>query len=104
NIFDRFRYVDELRRMGADIKVERETAIIRGVPQLTGAPVEVTDLRAGAALVIAALKAAGTTEVYGVDDIDRGYERFEDKLRGLGASVQRVETHEGIDAFAQIRS
>ena len=104
NIFDRFRYVDELRRMGADIKVERETAIVRGVPQLTGAPVEVTDLRAGAALVIAGLAAAGTTEIYGLDIIDRGYERLEDKLRGLGADIKRVETHEGIDAFAQIET
>ncbi|HHX02043.1 MAG TPA: UDP-N-acetylglucosamine 1-carboxyvinyltransferase [Firmicutes bacterium] len=104
NIFDRFRYVDELRRMGADIKVERETAIVRGVPQLTGAPVEVTDLRAGAALVIAGLKATGDTEIYGLDIIDRGYDGFEEKLKGLGANIQRVETHEGIDAFAEIQS
>lgn len=102
NIFDRFRYVDELRRMGADIKVERETAIIRGVSQLTGAPVEVTDLRAGAALVIAGLAASGTTEIYGLDIIDRGYENFEDKLQQLGADIKREETHEGIDAFSKI--
>jgi len=102
NIFDRFRYVDELRRMGADIKVERETAIIRGVPQLTGAPVETTDLRAGAALVIAGLAAAGTTEVYGLELIERGYERLDEKLQGLGADIRRVEIREGIDAFNEI--
>ena len=64
-IFDRFRFVDELRRMGADLKVERDTAIVRGVEGLTGAPVEATDLRAGAALVLAGLAAEGTTEVGG---------------------------------------
>ena len=68
--------------MGADIKTERETAIIRGVAKLTGAPVEVTDLRAGAVLAIAALAAEGRTELYGVEIIDRGYECFEGKLRG----------------------
>jgi UDP-N-acetylglucosamine 1-carboxyvinyltransferase len=99
-IFDRFRYVDELRRMGADIKTERETAIIRGVSKLTGAPVEITDLRAGAALAVAALAAEGTTELYGVEVLDRGYEGFEAKLRGLGARVVREETLEGIDLFA----
>jgi len=103
-IFNRFRYVDELRRMGADIKVEGETAIIRGVSQLTGAPVEVTDLRAGAALVIAALAAQGRTEVYGVDIIDRGYEHLEDKLRGLGADIVREETTEVYDVFSQIQT
>lgn len=102
NIFDRYRYVDELRRMGADIKVERETAIIRGVPQLTGAPVEVNDLRAGAALAIAALAAQGKTEIYGVEIIDRGYEDFEEKLRGLGADIVREKTTEGIDIFGGI--
>lgn len=102
NIFDRFRYVDELRRMGADIKVERETAIIRGVPQLTGAPVEVTDLRAGAALVIAGLAATGITEIYGLDIIDRGYEDLEGKLRGLGARITREETRNAYDIFEQI--
>ena len=90
-IFDRFRYVDELRRMGADIKTEQNTAIVRGVPQLTGAPVEVTDLRAGAALAIAALAAQGRTELYGAEIIDRGYEFFEEKLRSLGANIYREQ-------------
>ncbi|HHW73612.1 MAG TPA: UDP-N-acetylglucosamine 1-carboxyvinyltransferase [Firmicutes bacterium] len=90
-IFDRFRYVDELRRMGADIKTEQNTAIVRGVPQLTGAPVEITDLRAGAALAIAALAAQGRTELYGVEIIDRGYELFEAKLRSLGANIYREQ-------------
>ncbi|MDI6870916.1 MAG: UDP-N-acetylglucosamine 1-carboxyvinyltransferase [Bacillota bacterium] len=88
-IFDRFRYVDELRRMGADIKVERDTAIVRGVERLTGAPVEVTDLRAGAALLCAALGAEGATEMVGVEHIDRGYERIDQKLRALGARITR---------------
>lgn len=95
NIFDRFRYIDELRRMGADIKTERETAIVRGVKQLTGAPVEITDLRAGAALAIAALAAEGRTELYGVEILDRGYEFFEEKLRSLGAQIYREETPGG---------
>lgn len=102
NIFDRFRYVDELRRMGADIKVERETAIVRGVSQLTGAPVEVTDLRAGAALVIAGLAASGITEVYGVDIIDRGYANLETKLSKLGADIKRADTQEGINVFSSM--
>lgn len=89
-VFDRFRFVDELRRMGADIKVERDTAIVRGVSELTGAPVEATDLRAGSALVLAGLAAEGTTEVSGVEFIDRGYENFDEKLRALGADVIRV--------------
>jgi UDP-N-acetylglucosamine 1-carboxyvinyltransferase len=88
NIFDRFRYVDELRRMGADIRVERDTAIVRGVEKLTGAPVEVTDLRAGAALVVAGLGASGETHVHGAEHIERGYEHFTDKLRALGADIE----------------
>lgn len=88
-IFDRFRYVDELRRMGADIKVERDTAIVRGVERLTGAPVEVTDLRAGAALLCAALAADGRTEMVGVEHIDRGYENIDLKLGSLGAKITR---------------
>lgn len=90
-IFDgRFKYVDELRRMGADIQVERDTAIITGPAQLTGAPVEATDLRGGMALVIAALAAEGRSEIIGLEHIDRGYENLEQKLRDLGASVQRL--------------
>lgn len=89
-IFDnRFRYVDELRRMGADIKVERDTAIFRGIERLSGAPVEAVDIRAGVALVIAGLMAEGVTEVSGVHHIDRGYENFEEKLRNLGANITR---------------
>lgn len=90
-IFDRFRYVDELRRMGADIKIEHGTAIVRGVPKLTGAPVEATDLRAGAAMIVAGLAAEGVTEISGIEHIDRGYEGFDDKLRSLGAKINRVK-------------
>ncbi|NMB46357.1 MAG: UDP-N-acetylglucosamine 1-carboxyvinyltransferase [Firmicutes bacterium] len=93
-IFDRFRYVDELRRMGADIRVDRDTAIIRGVMELTGAQVEATDLRAGAALVLAALAAKGETEISGVELVDRGYEHLDVKLRQLGADVQRIPEQE----------
>ncbi|NLJ81365.1 MAG: UDP-N-acetylglucosamine 1-carboxyvinyltransferase [Firmicutes bacterium] len=99
-IFDRFRYIDELRRMGADIKTERGTAIVRGVKQLTGAPVEITDLRAGAALTIAALAAEGRTDLYGVEILDRGYELFEEKLQNLGGRIYRKKTAEGRDLFA----
>ncbi|MBM7582505.1 UDP-N-acetylglucosamine 1-carboxyvinyltransferase [Caldicoprobacter guelmensis] len=86
----RYRHVEELRRMGALIKVEDRNAIIEGVEKLTGAKVEATDLRAGAALVIAGLIADGVTEVTNVKHIDRGYERFEEKLRSLGADIERV--------------
>ncbi len=86
----RFGYVDELRRMGADIRVDGDTAIITGVPHLTGAPVEAVDIRAGAAMVIAGLQARGETEITNLENLDRGYERLEDKLRGLGARVQRI--------------
>jgi UDP-N-acetylglucosamine 1-carboxyvinyltransferase len=90
-VFDnRFRYIDELRRMGADIKVERDTAIFRGVERLSGAPVVGTDIRAGVALVIAGLMAEGITEVSGACHIDRGYEHFDEKLRNLGAEINRV--------------
>jgi UDP-N-acetylglucosamine 1-carboxyvinyltransferase len=89
-IFDRFRYVDELRRMGADIKVDRDMAIVRGVERLTGAPVEATDLRAGAALLCAALGAEGRTEMVGVEHIERGYEQIDEKLISLGARLGRV--------------
>ncbi|MBO5218829.1 MAG: hypothetical protein J6C52_05320, partial [Clostridia bacterium] len=88
SIFEsRFKYVDELSRMGANIKVEGNTAIIDGVKQLTGARVSSPDLRAGAALVIAGLAAEGFTIVDDIVYIKRGYEDFDGKLRGLGAEV-----------------
>jgi len=91
---NRFRYADELRRMGAHFSVDGKTAVISGVNSLSGAPVMSTDLRAGAAMVIAGLCADGTTEVRGVDYIDRGYEDFVGKLKGLGADIERIEDHE----------
>ncbi|NMA55266.1 MAG: UDP-N-acetylglucosamine 1-carboxyvinyltransferase [Firmicutes bacterium] len=93
-IFDgRFKYVDELRRMGADIQVERDTAIITGPAELAGAPVEATDLRGGMALVIGALSAQGRSEIIGLEHIDRGYENLEQKLQNLGASVKRFRAN-----------
>ena len=83
----RFKHVDELSRMGADIRVDMNSAFIRGVPRLYGATVEATDLRAGAALVIAGLAAHGTTIVEQIHHIDRGYDRIEHMLSSLGASV-----------------
>ncbi|MDD2282501.1 MAG: UDP-N-acetylglucosamine 1-carboxyvinyltransferase [Eubacteriales bacterium] len=89
-IFDgRFKHIDELRRMGANISVDGRTAIIRGVERLSGASVEATDLRAGAALVIAALSAEGMTAISGVQHIDRGYVAFERQLAALGALISR---------------
>ncbi|MEW6662253.1 MAG: UDP-N-acetylglucosamine 1-carboxyvinyltransferase [Bacillota bacterium] len=91
SIFEnRFKYVDELRRMGAQIKLEGRVAIVTGVPKLTGAIVEATDLRAGAALVIAALAAQEATVIENVEHIERGYEKLEKKLNNLGARVMRV--------------
>ncbi|OAT81806.1 UDP-N-acetylglucosamine 1-carboxyvinyltransferase [Desulfotomaculum copahuensis] len=89
---NRYKHVSELRRMGADIRVEGQTAIVKGVARLSGAPVEATDLRAGAALVLAALAAENGTVLEGLEHIDRGYERFEQKLCGLGAKVMRVHS------------
>lgn len=86
----RFRFLDELRRMGANVRVIESTAIINGVDHLVGARVNATDLRAGAAMVIAGLMAEGTTEIGGVGYILRGYERFDDKLRQIGASIEKV--------------
>ncbi|MDO6354914.1 UDP-N-acetylglucosamine 1-carboxyvinyltransferase [Caloramator sp. CAR-1] len=86
----RFKHVDELKRMGANIKVEGKIAIIDGIERLSGAEVMATDLRAGAALVIAGLAAEGTTTVTHVRHIDRGYEKIEEKLRKLGASIIRI--------------
>lgn len=87
----RFQYVDELKRMGAQIKVEGRMAVFEGIPKLSGAPVKATDLRAGAAMIIAGLVAEGETEVYNVNYIDRGYEAIEEKLRYLGADIVRVK-------------
>ncbi len=87
---NRFMHVQELVRMGANIRVDGKTAAVRGVPRLSGAPVMATDLRASVCLVLAALAAANTTEVTRVYHLDRGYERLEQKLSSLGADVQRV--------------
>lgn len=101
SIFEnRFKYVEELVRMGADIKVEGgDTAIIAGVSRYTGASITVPDLRAGAALVIAALAAEGFTTVDNVKYVERGYEDFHIKLQGLGAQIELVETDKEIQKF-----
>ena len=85
----RFRHLDEIRRRGAHVRVMDRTAIIEGVPELYGAPMTASDLRAGAALIVAALMARGTSEIYEPHYIDRGYEHIEDKLRSLGADIRR---------------
>ena len=87
---NRFMHMLEMRRMGAEIRLEGNTAIIQGVPQLTAAPVMATDLRASASLVLAGLVAEGTTDVDRIYHIDRGYECIEEKLQGLGAQIRRM--------------
>lgn len=100
SIFEnRFKYVDELTRMGADIKVESNIAIINGVEGYTGARVSAPDLRAGAALVIAGLSAEGITVVDDIHYIQRGYEAFEEKLASLGAQMERVSSEKEIQKF-----
>ena len=100
SIFEnRFKYVDELSRMGADIKVESNIAIIRGIKEYTGARVSAPDLRAGAALVIAGLAADGITIVEDIHFIQRGYEDFEIKLRSLGAQIERTNCEKEIQKF-----
>lgn len=100
SIFEnRFKYVDELMRMGADIKVEGNTAVIYGTEKLTGARVSAPDLRAGAALVIAGLAAEGITIVDDIVYIQRGYEHFEEKLRNLGAEIEKISTEKEIQKF-----
>jgi UDP-N-acetylglucosamine 1-carboxyvinyltransferase len=92
NVFEsRFLYVDELRRMGADIRTEGHHAVIRGVERLSAAPVRALDIRAGAAMTIAALTADGVTEIADVHHLDRGYEDFAAKLGGLGVQAQRID-------------
>jgi UDP-N-acetylglucosamine 1-carboxyvinyltransferase len=87
---NRFMHMLELRRLGADIRIEGNTAVVKGIPKLTAAPVMATDLRASASLVLAGLVAAGETRVERVYHIDRGYEVIEEKLRGLGAQIKRT--------------
>ena len=88
---NRFRYVDELRKMGANIQVDGQVAVIEGVERLQPAPLRASDLRAGAAMVIAALMAGGTSEIEEIGHIERGYENIVEKLRGLGADIRKVE-------------
>jgi UDP-N-acetylglucosamine 1-carboxyvinyltransferase len=92
NLFaGRFKYVSELIRMGADIRTEGRHAVVRGVPRLSGAPVRASDIRAGAALVVAGLAAEGETIVAAAEHIDRGYEDLPGRLRSLGADVRRSD-------------
>ena len=91
---NRFQYIDELKKLGIDIRVEGRMAVVEGVEKISGAPIKATDLRAGAAFVIAGLIADGITEVYNLQYLDRGYENIEDKFRELGADIERVECEE----------
>ncbi len=92
SIFEsRFKYFDELKRMGAKIKTEGRVAVIEGVSKLSGAPVYATDLRAGAAMVVAGLTAEGKTTISNIGYIDRGYESLEEKLINLGAKIRRID-------------
>ena len=96
---NRYRYVDELRRMGASIQVDEKTAVVEGVDHLTGAPLQAYDLRAGAAMVIAALAAHGQSEISCVQYIERGYEDIVSKLRALGADIRAVEEPEEAESL-----
>jgi UDP-N-acetylglucosamine 1-carboxyvinyltransferase len=87
---NRFMHVLELQRMGASIHIEGRSAMVRGTPFLSGAPVMATDLRASASLVLAGLTAEGVTEVQRIYHLDRGYERLDDKLIALGAKISRA--------------
>ena len=86
----RFQYTEELNKMGAKITAQGKTAFFEGVKELTGAPVYASDLRAGAALIVAGIIAKGTTDIYNVEYIDRGYENIEQKFKNLGAKIERV--------------
>ncbi len=100
SIFEnRFKYLDELARMGANVKIEGNSATIEGVSKFSGAQVSAPDLRAGAALVIAGLAAEGITLVDDIVYIQRGYERFEEKLKGLGAVIEKVSSERDIQKF-----
>ena len=98
----RYRYVAELKRMGASIQVDDKTAVVEGVDHLTGAPIQATDLRAGAALVIAALAAQGESRITGVSYIERGYEDIIEKLRALGADIRAVDVPDEADLRSRI--
>lgn len=87
---NRFGFINELVKMGANVRVDGRTAIVEGVDHLMGSPVTAHDLRAGAALLVAALSARGVTEIYGIEHLDRGYERIEEKVSGLGGCIARV--------------
>lgn len=100
---NRLRHVAELNRLGADIRVKGNNAVIRGVPILSGAPVLATDLRASAALVLAALAAEGKTAIRGLHHLDRGYENLEVKLQQLGAKLQRVQDDEEVEEAAKVQ-
>jgi len=101
---NRFMHVDELTRMGAKIKIDGRSALVEGVDKLSGAPVSATDLRAGAALVVAGLAACGETEVVNIGHIDRGYEHIEEKLNSLGANIVRRSVPKERGASAQTAS
>ncbi|HET6876097.1 MAG TPA: UDP-N-acetylglucosamine 1-carboxyvinyltransferase [Jatrophihabitans sp.] len=93
NLFEaRFMFCDEIARMGADVRTDGHHAVVRGKERLSGAPVRATDIRAGVGLVIAGLVAEGVTEIAEIHHIDRGYVRFEEQLRALGADIERVES------------
>ena len=89
-----FKQIDEIRRMGAQVTIDDRIAVVQGVERLTGAQVKASDLRAGAALIIAGLMAEGTTEIYNIKYVDRGYDHIEDKLIALGADISRVPAEE----------
>jgi UDP-N-acetylglucosamine 1-carboxyvinyltransferase len=89
---NRFMHVNELLRMGADVTIAGNTAVVQGVPRLVGAPVMATDLRASASLVVAALAAHGETAISRIYHLDRGYEAIETKLTALGADIRRVKS------------
>jgi len=87
---NRYMHAAEMSRMGACIKIDSRTAVVDGVRNLAGCPVKATDLRAGAALIIAALGADGVTEIFGVHHLERGYDRIDEKLRQLGARIIKI--------------
>lgn len=92
---NRFRYIEELRRMGVQAQVDGKVAVFQGIPQLTAAPIKATDLRAGVAMVIAALAARGTSEIEEIQHIERGYEDVDKKFAALGADIRRVSQPDG---------